>query len=156
MVESNRIEITSSGGLFTIKNLDDFFESYSKPINRELMRVFKDLKLVEQLGSGLDRILSFYEKDSFIIKENFMKNVFISSIKAQDDLTDTQKKILTLLKYRNLSSAELVSELGLKTLSGSLKNAIKYLLELEYIELTIPDKPKSPKQKYKIKRVNNE
>ncbi len=36
-IYSDRIEITSSGGLSTIKNRDDFFEGYSKPINRELM-----------------------------------------------------------------------------------------------------------------------
>ena len=73
----NRIEITSSGGLRTIKNMDDFFNGYSKPINRELMRVFKDVELVEYLGSGIDRILPVYGKKSFQISENFMKNVFM-------------------------------------------------------------------------------
>ncbi|MDQ1243690.1 MAG: hypothetical protein QG565_30 [Campylobacterota bacterium] len=138
----------------------DFFAGYSKPINRELMRIYKDLELVEHLGSGLGRILEFYGKDSFVVSQNFMKNVFYSSEKlptaqaeaqdiAQANLTETEKKVLDNLKLKNLSSAELVERLELRSLSGALKNAIKHLLELELIELTIPTKPKSPNQKYK-------
>ena len=35
------------------------------------MRVFKDLDLVEQLGSGIPRILESYDKDCFKFSENF-------------------------------------------------------------------------------------
>ena len=83
---SDRLEITSTGGLSTIKNLDDFFAGYSKPISRELMRVYKDLELVEQLGSGLNRIISAYGEESFSIKQNYMKNIFpINTIPLTDD-----------------------------------------------------------------------
>ena len=40
--------------------VDEFFEGYSFPRNKELMRVFKDLDLVEHLGSGVPRILTAY------------------------------------------------------------------------------------------------
>ena len=73
---SDRIEITSTGGLSIIKNIDDFFSAYSNPTSRELMRIYKDLELVEHLGSGLNRILEAYDKDSFVIKQNYMKNIF--------------------------------------------------------------------------------
>lgn len=43
------------------------------PRNRELMRVFKDVGLVEQLGSGMSRILKAYDKDIFEISEHFIK-----------------------------------------------------------------------------------
>jgi predicted HTH transcriptional regulator len=82
-IYSDRIEITSSGGLSTIRNLEDFFDGYSKPINRELMRVFKDLELVEHLGTGLDKILNAYSQESFQIAKNFLKNVFYSSETAE-------------------------------------------------------------------------
>ena len=78
---SDRIEITSTGGLSTIKNIDDFFSGYSKPISREIMRIYKDLELVEHLGSGLNRILNAYTKDSFVLKEQYMRNVFYSNLK---------------------------------------------------------------------------
>lgn len=46
------------------------------PRNRELMRVFKDVGLVEQLGSGMSRILKSYDKSIFQISEHFIKAVF--------------------------------------------------------------------------------
>jgi predicted HTH transcriptional regulator len=125
------------------------------------MRVFKDLELAEHLGSGLDKILKVYDKNSFKITQNFMKNIFMSArnIKAQEeaqeeaqeDLTETEKKILYYLQDSSLSSKELSNRLGLKSLSGSFKKAIKHLLEMNLIEYTIPEKPKSKNQKYKLK-----
>ena len=40
--------------------------------NRELMRVFKDLDLVEQLGSGMKRIMEVYDESVFEFTDNFM------------------------------------------------------------------------------------
>ncbi len=50
----------------------------SVPRNKELMRVFKDLELVEQLGSGIPRILEHYGKESFNFSENFLRMTFMA------------------------------------------------------------------------------
>ena len=42
------------------------------------MRVFKDLELVEQLGSGIPRILDHYGKESFSFSENFLSMTFVT------------------------------------------------------------------------------
>ncbi|MEG2909283.1 MAG: putative DNA binding domain-containing protein, partial [Erysipelotrichaceae bacterium] len=73
---SNRIAITSYGGLLHNQSKEEFFDGGSMPRNRELMRVFKDVGLVEQLGSGMDRILKAYDRSVFkffdhLIKVNF-------------------------------------------------------------------------------------
>jgi len=47
---ADRIEISSTGGLPDGLSQDEFFEGFSVPRNKEIMRVFKDLDLVEQLG----------------------------------------------------------------------------------------------------------
>lgn len=73
---SNKIVMTSYGGLIPGQSLEDFFSCSSMPRNRELMRVFKDAGLVEQLGSGMSRILKAYDKDIFQISEHFIKVVF--------------------------------------------------------------------------------
>ena len=59
---------------------EDFFSCSSMPRNRELMRVFKDVGLVEQLGSGMSRILKEYDKSIFHISEHFIKVEFPFSL----------------------------------------------------------------------------
>jgi len=72
----DRIEITSTGGLPNSLSKDEFFEGYSVPRNKELMRIYKDLDLVEQLGSGVPRILEHYGKDCFKLSDNFLRMTF--------------------------------------------------------------------------------
>jgi predicted HTH transcriptional regulator len=69
---SDRISITSHGGLPIGLSHDSFFECCSMPRNRELMRVFRDAGLVEQLGSGMGRILNAYEKSVFKFAGEFL------------------------------------------------------------------------------------
>lgn len=72
----DRLEITSAGGLPFGVNQTDFFSGLSVPRNKELMRVFKDLKLVEYLGSGVPRILKKYAPSVFQFSENFLRITF--------------------------------------------------------------------------------
>lgn len=67
---------TSYGGLIPGQSEQDFFSCSSMPRNRELMRVFKDVGLVEQLGSGMSRILKVYDKSIFHITDHFIKVEF--------------------------------------------------------------------------------
>ncbi len=72
---SDRLEITSAGGLPYGVTEEDFFNGYSSPRNKEIMRVFRDLEIVEQLGSGVPRILERYGRDVFEIRPNFLRVV---------------------------------------------------------------------------------
>ena len=69
----DRMEITSYGGLIPGQSEEDFFSCSSMPRNRELMRVFKDVGLVEQLGSGMRRILQAYSRNILQISDHFIK-----------------------------------------------------------------------------------
>lgn len=51
-----------------------------------------------------------------------------------------------------MSSSEIAHELGHEKISGALKKAIKSLLDKEAIEYTVPGKPRSQMQKYRIKK----
>ena len=73
---SDRIELTSYGGLVPGQSEEDFFSGASMPRNRELMRIFRDLDLVEQLGSGMNRILHSYDRSIFRISEHFIRVSF--------------------------------------------------------------------------------
>ena len=109
---ADKFVITSSGGLPQELNQEEFFEGISAPRNKELMRVFKDVKLVEQLGSGVQRILNKYDKDVFRFSPNFLKvnfpienvgeNVGENVAKKMIKLNNTQKSIIgfiTIDKY---------------------------------------------------------
>lgn len=77
---SDRMVFSSYGGLIPGQSEQDFFSCSSMPRNRELMRVFKDVGLVEQLGSGMSRILKMYDKSIFDISEHFIKVEFPFSV----------------------------------------------------------------------------
>lgn len=72
----DRIEITSTGSLPDGLSKEEFFEGFSVPRNKELMRIYKDLGLVEQLGSGVPRILESYGKECFSFTDNFLRMTF--------------------------------------------------------------------------------
>lgn len=76
----DRIEITSAGGLPEALSQEEFFEGVSIPRNKELMRIFKDLDMVEQLGSGVPRILEHYGKECFRFMPNFLRMTLMSQI----------------------------------------------------------------------------
>ncbi len=72
---ADRLEITSAGGLPAGFDETEFFMGYSVPQNKELMRVFKDLEMVEQLGSGIPRILEHYPSSAYHFTANFVRLV---------------------------------------------------------------------------------
>lgn len=84
----DRIEITSAGGLPESLSQEEFFEGFSVPRNKEIMRVFKDLDLVEQLGSGIPRILENYPKECFKFSDNFLRMTFPISDQVNDQAND--------------------------------------------------------------------
>jgi len=105
----DRIEITSAGGLPDGLSQDEFFEGYSVPRNKELMRIFKDLGMVEQLGSGVPRILVSYGKECFTFSDHFLRMTFPAlggqaggQVGGQaggqaGSLTERQKEVLDLI-----------------------------------------------------------
>jgi len=69
---SDRVEITSSGGLPLGLTKKEFFGGVSHPRNHELMRVFLNMELCEQLGSGMKKIMNKYKPEDYKITENFV------------------------------------------------------------------------------------
>jgi len=81
-IYDDRIEIVSSGGLPVGLSEKEFFAGRSLPRNKELMRVFSDMDMCEQLGSGMRKILKSYSTDIFNISEHFISAKFIYSEEA--------------------------------------------------------------------------
>jgi predicted HTH transcriptional regulator len=57
--------------------------------NKELMRIFRDLEMVEYLGSGIPRILKAYSKEAFRFTENFTRMRFASADPSVGEVSET-------------------------------------------------------------------
>ncbi|MBO4714878.1 MAG: HTH domain-containing protein [Verrucomicrobia bacterium] len=108
---------------------EDFFGKVSNPRNKELMRVFRDVEMVESLGSEMPRVLQSYGKECFqfmnhfirivipfTVHENVVENVVeehphnqkdisksggkTDSRNVVEELTDRQRDIVELIKQQ--------------------------------------------------------
>ena len=87
---SDHIEITSAGRLPIDMTKEEFFGGVSSPRNKELMRVFRDVDMVEALGSGMKRIGKVYSlNDIFHFTTNFIyASIPFHSQKVGNDISD--------------------------------------------------------------------
>ena len=127
-VYDNRIEILSTGGLPGDLTEDEFFKGRSHPRYRELIRIFTDLDLGEQLGSGMKKIMTAYKPQDYKISKNFVIARFlynehaVKTINTSDsrgdsrgDLQDNninefQIKIINLIKNDNKMSMKKIAD----------------------------------------------
>ena len=162
---SDRIEITSAGGLPQELSQEEFLEGVTAPRNKELIRVFKDVDLIENIGSGVLRILDAYDKSCFKFMDHFLRVSFKykenpfeydDTAKAKSSklgskksskLAVSEKQILELCKTAK-SLKEIAQYFGYKDVYKFKNNYINSLLEQNKLQMTIPDKPKSKNQKY--------
>ena len=122
---SDRIEITSAGGLPQELSQEEFLEGVTAPRNKELIRVFKDVDLIENIGSGVLRILDAYDKSCFKFMDHFLRVSFkykenpfeydqkIDQENNQNELNTIQNKILNLIKQNpKITQMEIAKILG--------------------------------------------
>ena len=165
---SDRIEITSAGGLPQELSQEEFLEGVTAPRNKELIRVFKDVDLIENIGSGVLRILDAYDKSCFIFMDHFLRvsfkykeNPFEYEEKTNKKTTKktdkkTTKKIKTKPQEQDIldfckeakTLKEITSNFGFKDIATFKKNYINPLLENGLLQLTIPEQPRNRNQKY--------
>ena len=116
------------------------------------MRVFRDLELVEHLGTGIRRILKRYNKNIYHFYPHFIKvsikynqNEFEynNKIEANDnrldysksELNNIQKGIIGLmLDSPKITQEEMSNLLGVTP--RTIRNHIKYLIDNDYVERT--------------------
>lgn len=149
----DRLEITSNGGLPEGLAKEEFFDGFSVPRNKEIMRIFKDLDLVEQLGSGIPRILQFYKKESFQFSENFLRIVLPRNVdekggqeggqdggqdggqagRSRIELTPAQNQVFRLIVENPRISRRELAE-NLKINESAIQKHINNLKEKKVIE----------------------
>lgn len=121
---NDHIAISSTGGLPINFTINDFLKGFSAPKHPELMRVFRDLDLVEQLGTGIIRILKVYDKDVYEFSDNFIRvNFKFKNAKElsnngkntkKEKINETQENIIDLIKKNpNITQNEIGNTLNI-------------------------------------------
>ncbi len=172
----DRIEIESSGLLLPGMTVEDMKRGTSMIRNPIIARVFRELDLIEQWGSGVRGMYNEAKQLGLpepVIEEVAMRvrvTVWLAKALpvpkpdkgsraqsgaqswAQSDQTPQSQSVLIcqMLEDQPLSASNLLHILGLNSKTGAFKRAIKELLEQGLIEYTIPDKPNSRLQKYRL------
>lgn len=176
----DRIEVESPGLLLPGLTIEDIKQGVSQIRNPVIARVFRELDLIEQWGSGIPGIFRQVAAENLpeptieelagrirftvplpeilpLTREQSRKGS-ARTVNAQlgaesgleSGLESIIRKSLALLNSGALSRSELAAALGHKSISGKLNLRIRQMLDGGLIERTIPEKPNSRLQKYRL------
>ena len=148
-VYDERLEVTSTGGLYNGLTYEEVMNGHSKIRNKGIANIFSQMGLVEAWGSGIKRILNaaeeygllkprFQEFDNMFRVELFRSSFPMTNGKEsigeasevvwRTDLNNTQQKIIKLLSEdHQLSAVKLAEKIGVA--SRNIENNIKKLKE---------------------------
>lgn len=137
----DRIEITSYGGLPEGLSKEDFFTGVSMPRNKELMRIYRDLDMVEQLGSGIPRILQSYGEDCCHFTDSYTRMIFPAEVipsfideGLNEGLNEGLKSVYEIiLKYNGIQAKDISNYLNNRSLK-TIERQIKELINRGLIE----------------------
>jgi len=140
--------------------IEDMLQGVSKTRNSVISRVFRELNLIEQWGSGIKRIMEETRKlelpDIKIVEIGmrlriivFLKEQILVKEQVPQQVTQQVKNLL-LAVSGEMNRLKIMSLLKLKERNTFSNNYLKPALEANLIEMTQPDSPNSPTQKYKL------
>jgi predicted HTH transcriptional regulator len=139
---SDRLTITSYGGLPLGLSQENFFRCRSMPRNRELMRVFHDVDLVEQLGSGMSRMMEVYDRSIFTFEDNFLIVTFpfaegftlpAGNVNGNVNGDETAQKILRCIEQNPDFTLDKISE-NTGVSKRTVSRQVKVLQDIGVIE----------------------
>ncbi len=165
------IDITRfAAGVFIRQSVEDATHGVSVPRNKLLFNNGIYLLPYTGAGSGLTRARLFTPDIKFENNENLKEFVVTiqrnyGEVRGEVD-GGVYGGVINKIPYRQLNgiqkdiiqycsiprtSREILEHINYKYHSDAVAKFIKPLVEMGYLEYTIPDKPNSPKQKYRKK-----
>ncbi len=158
------------------------------------MRIYKDLEMVEYLGSGIPRILESYAENCFKFTDNFLRMSFPAIEEVTTEVTPqvtpqvttqdktlvtrgndnstppvttpvtppvttpvtTPVKKLIMVISNEMRRKEIQEKLELANKKNFIENYLQPAIKLGIIEMTIPHKPNSRLQKYRLTTLGRE
>ena len=162
MLFTDRVEVLNPGRLPPSLTLEQLRVAHSSIPNNPLLAESLYLtQYIERMGTGtLDMIRRCQDAglsepeftDSGGFKITIWRGKLPEKIKVQPELLrgDLKSKVLNLLADSPMPKSELSKKLGYQVLPGQLNKVFRDLLADGMIEYTLPDKPRSPRQQYRL------
>ena len=167
----DRIEVESPGILVPGMTIEEMRQGVSNLRNRVIARVFRELGLIEQWGSGVRRM--FREASElglpepvieeigmhlritvFIGQNRLMKTSAKSGVESgveSEDGPSVSWRVLHVLKEGTpLSKIEIAKALGRTRPNRYLDESMRRLIAADEVAYTLPEKPNSRLQKYRL------
>ena len=183
----DRIDIESPGFLLPGMTVQDMQSGVSRIRNPVIARVFRELHLTEQWGSGVKRIFAeaaaqglpeprvveiatgvrltlglaqvhtvgSNTSEAFLTPAATTAAIPLTASRLESQLesrleSNLAATVLALLQAQESGKAALSQALGHRSVSGELHKQIRRLLDLGLIAMTIPEKPQSRLQRYRL------
>lgn len=176
VIEKDRVEITNANRPHGFGNLDiNKFEPFQK--NPAISRVFREIGLADELGSGMRNSYKYtrlysggeptFTEDGDIFRIVIPLNEAATiSVGPEEKIPETGNKNETIVNGITIKQAkdrveeivnfcieprttkEILDHMNLKSRSYFRKNVLLPMIDAGLLRFTIPDNPNSPKQKY--------
>ena len=167
-IYTDRVEFFNAGGYpVPISQLGNHL--YSNPRNPIIAKIFRLVNLSETIGYGFDMMNEWkeitgndvtFESDICTSTVTFWLDSDRASDRASDKASDRAEddtyidatdKVVSILRFCKEAKyrKEIFELLGVTYQFKNFKAFIEPLLQHDYLELTVPDKPTSPKQQYR-------
>ncbi|WP_114970260.1 DUF4062 domain-containing protein [Rhodoferax ferrireducens] len=170
MLFADRLEVWNPGCLPPSLTLEKLRHPHgSVPGNPQLAEPLYLTKYIERMGTGTGDMIRRCVEAGLPEPEFSVSDGFVTTIRRKIGEVPTQpesqpesrpesrpesqsleQRVLGLLGSASLSKSEISSALGQKEVSGQLNQVIRVLLADQTVEYTLPDKPQSRLQKYRI------
>ncbi len=150
----DRIEIISKGGLYGGGSVNQLGKGRPETRNAALANMLELLKVTENRYSGIPTIIKAFEdaelpRPEFTVTRGVFKVIFRNGTgvpAAEIDKTDIHRAILEYCRIPK-SREELTAFTG-KSRYYTMSAIVQPLVDQGRLKMTIPEKPKSPKQRF--------
>ncbi|MCY3018884.1 MAG: putative DNA binding domain-containing protein [Planctomycetota bacterium] len=170
----DHLEVSNPGALHFGLSPEKLVQPHeSKPWNPIIADAFYKSEIIEQWGTGTLNILDWcrengnpppaWAEQAGAVTVTFAPAAPLEPESRPETQPESQPesqpsspersladRVLALLQGRMMTKAELSQELGQKAVSGQLNKVIRELIAAKQIERTIPGKPQSRLQKYRL------
>ena len=145
----DRMEITNSGGLYGKISIDALGKVHPETRNAALANILELLKITENRYSGIPTMRMEFLNAGLPVPIFFVRHGEFKVVMKNGYHNESNSMIDSIIEFCTIprSRAELISFTG-KSRNYVMGQLVAPLVESGQLKLTIPDKPKSSKQRY--------